>query len=53
MEELQPLFEVVVEEGRVSTPRGVEEEQEVPIHLCRGPREPFRQLWERLGPVWG
>jgi len=53
VEELQPLFEDVLEAGRVSTPLGVEEEQEVPIYLCRGPREPLPQLWERLGPVWG
>jgi hypothetical protein len=53
VEELQAFFEVVVEGGRVLTPFGVEEEQEVPIHVCRRPREPFQQLWERLGPVWG
>ena len=53
VEELQPLFEEVVEGGRVSTPLGVEEEQDVRINLCRRPREPFQQLWERLGPVWG
>ncbi len=53
MEELQPLFEDVVEAGRVLTPLGVEEEQEVPIHVCRRPREPIRELWQRLGPVWG
>jgi len=53
VEELQPLFEDVVEGGRVSTLLGVEEEQEVPIHVCRGPREPLQQLWQTLGPVWG
>ena len=53
VEELQPLFQEVVDAGRVSTPLGVEEEQEVRIHLCREPREPFQQLWERLGVVWG
>ena len=53
VEELQPLFEDVVEVGRVYTPLGVDEEQEVPIHLCRRPREPIREFWERLGPVWG
>lgn len=53
VEELQPLFEEVVEGGRVSTYLGVEEEQDVHINLCRRPREPFQQLWERLGPVWG
>lgn len=53
VEELQPLFEEVVEGGRVSTPLGVEEEQDVRINLCRRPREPFQELWDRLGPVWG
>ena len=53
VEELQSLFEDVVEGGRVSTPLGVEEEQDVRINLCRRPREPLRELWERLGPVWG
>lgn len=53
VEELQTLFEEVVEAGRVTTPLGVEEEQEVRINLCRRPREPMQQIWERLGPVWG
>jgi hypothetical protein len=53
VEELQPIFEEVVEAGRILTPLGVEEEQDVPIHVCRGSREPIRLLWERLGPVWG
>lgn len=53
VEELAELFGEVVEAGRVSNPLGVEEERDVPIHVCRGPREPFDALWERLGPVWG
>ncbi|MBT8395587.1 MAG: hypothetical protein HKO65_16370 [Gemmatimonadetes bacterium] len=53
VEELSPLFEDVVEGGRVSNPLGVEEEQDVGIHLCRSPREPLLELWQRLGPVWG
>jgi len=53
VEELQPLFQSVEAAGRVLTPLGVEEEQDVSIHACRGPREPLQQLWERLGPVWG
>jgi hypothetical protein len=53
VEELQSFFEVVVVGGRVLTPMGVEEEQEVSIHVCRRLREPLPQLWERLGPVWG
>jgi hypothetical protein len=51
--ELQPICGEVFQAGRVSTPLGVEEEQDVPIHLCRGLREPLRELWDRLGPVWG
>jgi len=53
VEELSEVCERVVEAARVSTPLGVEEEQEVRINVCRGLREPVRQLWERLGPVWG
>jgi hypothetical protein len=51
--ELQEAFTDVVEAGRISTPLGVEEEQDVPVHVCRGPREPIPRLWARLGPVWG
>ncbi len=53
VEELSEIFTDVAEAGRVSTPLGVEEEQDVPIHVCRGPREPLPRLWARLGPVWG
>jgi len=53
VEELSEAFTDVVEAGRVSTPLGVEEEQSVPIHVCRGPLEPIPLLWARLGPVWG
>jgi 4-amino-4-deoxy-L-arabinose transferase-like glycosyltransferase len=53
VEELEPLFEDVVEGGRSLRPLGVGEEQDVGIHICRGQRAPLRQLWERLGPVWG
>jgi hypothetical protein len=53
VEELSEAFVEVVEAGRISTPLGVEEEQSVPIHVCRGPREPIPELWARLGPVWG
>jgi hypothetical protein len=53
VEELSPLCEEVSQEGRVRTPMGVEEERDVPVHLCRRLREPLRQLWDRLGPAWG
>jgi hypothetical protein len=51
--ELQTIFGAVVEAGHISTPLGVEEEQEVTVHVCRNPRQPLRQLWRSLGPVWG
>lgn len=53
VEELRTLFDDVVEAGRTSNPMGVEEERDVPVHVCRRPREPLRSLWARLGPVWG
>jgi hypothetical protein len=52
-EELEGLFEDVVEAGRVLTPLGVEEEQEVWIYVCRDPIDQVTELWQRLGPVWG
>jgi 4-amino-4-deoxy-L-arabinose transferase-like glycosyltransferase len=51
--ELQGICAEVSLAGRVSTPLGVEEEQDVPVHVCRGLREPLSELWRRLGPVWG
>ena len=41
------------EEARVLNPWGVDEEQEVPIILCRGLRRPLPELWKLLGPDWG
>jgi hypothetical protein len=52
-DELRGVFQDVEEAGVVRTPLGVPEEQYVPVHICRRPREPFRELWERLGVVWG
>jgi hypothetical protein len=51
--ELSQFFGEVVEAGRVLLPMGVPEERDVAIHLCRFPTEPIRDLWKRLGPVWG
>ncbi|UCC25638.1 MAG: glycosyltransferase family 39 protein [Gemmatimonadales bacterium] len=51
--ELLEIFEEVEDAGAVLNPMGVPEEQEVRVHICRKPREPFLQLWERLGVVWG
>ncbi|HSG46516.1 MAG TPA: hypothetical protein VLA43_01760, partial [Longimicrobiales bacterium] len=51
--ELLQVFEEVEVAGAVRNPMGVPEEREVLIHICRRPREPFLELWERLGVVWG
>lgn len=51
--ELREIFGDVVEAGRITTPLGVEEEQEVAVHVCRNLRQPFLQLWRALGPEWG
>jgi hypothetical protein len=53
VDELQGIFEEVEEAEAVLNPMGVPEEQSVRVHICRRPREPFLQLWERLGVVWG
>lgn len=53
MEELSLLFGRVEEAARVLNPMGVEEEQDVPIHVCRDPLEPLPRMWTRLGVVWG
>jgi hypothetical protein len=51
--ELQPVCESVVEAARTANPWGVEEEQDVPIIICRGLRRPLPELWKMLGPEWG
>ncbi|HSG49270.1 MAG TPA: glycosyltransferase family 39 protein [Longimicrobiales bacterium] len=51
--DLQSLFEDVEDAARVVNPLGVPEEQDVHVHVCRRPREPFPALWEQLGVVWG
>lgn len=51
--ELQPVCTSVVEAARVANPWGVEEEQDVPIIICRGLRRPLPELWKALGPEWG
>ena len=53
VEELGRIFGSVVEARRIGTPLGVEEEQEVRIHVCRNPRQPLDELWRSLGPDWG
>lgn len=53
VEDLRAIFADVREAGRSTNAWGVEEEQDVPIHVCRGARVPLGQLWQRLGPEWG
>lgn len=53
VEELKELFAEVQEAGRSLNRWAVPEEQDVRIHICRRPHEPFERLWRRLGPVWG
>ncbi|MDP2956443.1 MAG: glycosyltransferase family 39 protein [Longimicrobiales bacterium] len=48
-----PLCGEVVQAGQITTPMGVEEEQDVPVHVCRGLKEPLSRLWRELGPAWG
>ncbi len=51
--DLQPLCGSVTEVARTSNPWGVEEEQEVTIHLCRDLVRPAAVIWRQLGPDWG
>ena len=51
--DLQPLCGNVSAIARTSNPWGVEEEQDVPIHLCRALTQPPAVIWRRLGPDWG
>ena len=53
IEDLQPLCRSVSEVARTSNPWGVEEEQGVPIHLCRDLMQPPAVIWRQLGPDWG
>ena len=43
----------VTEVARSRNPLGVEEEQDVPIFVCRRPRLDLPSLFRRLGPYWG
>ena len=51
--DLQPLCRSVSEIARTSNPWGVEEERDVPIHLCRDLMQPPAVIWRQLGPDWG
>jgi hypothetical protein len=43
----------VSEAARTRNPWGVDEEQSVPIFVCRRPRLDLPSLFRRLGPDWG
>jgi hypothetical protein len=51
-EDLSRLCRVVIEATRVRNEWGVDEEQSVPIHVCRDFIQPLPLVWERLGPDW-
>lgn len=46
-------FGEVTEAARTTNPWGVDEEQEVPIFVCRHPRQDLPALFRTLGPYWG
>jgi hypothetical protein len=39
--------------ARVTNPWGVEEEQDVPLVVCREPGMTLQELWRREEPHWG
>jgi hypothetical protein len=49
----QGNWEDVSEVARSRNPWGVDEEQSVPIFVCRRPRLDLPTLFRRLGPYWG
>ena len=53
VEELSAIFGEVTLAGRIQNRWATEEEQDVPIHVCRKPVMPLGQLWQELGPEWG
>ncbi len=50
---LREYWEEVTEAARSKNPWGVDEEQDVPIFICRQPRQDLPTLFRRLGPSWG
>jgi hypothetical protein len=50
---LDAIFEEVEEAAVVHNRWGVDEEQEVPIWVCRKPRVDLKALVEREGVIWG
>ncbi len=52
-ERLGEYWGEVREAARSRNPTGVEEEQDVPIFVCRKPKTDLRTLLRSLGPEWG
>ena len=52
-EDLGRLFGEVTLAARSRNPRGVDEEQDVPIFVCRHPKQPLQVFWHSLGVDWG
>ena len=50
---LRELFAEVTLGGTSHNPDGVDEEQAVPIFICRRPYRPLKELWRSLGVDWG
>lgn len=52
-EQWEEFWSEVVLVGHSRNRWGVDEEQDMPIYLCRGPRQDMPTLFQRLGPYWG
>jgi len=52
-EEWRQYWDEVTEAARSRNPWGVDEEQRVPIFVCRRPRLDLPSLFRHLGPYWG
>ena len=52
-EQWRQYWDEVTEAARSHNPWGVDEEQSVPIFVCRRPRLDLPSLFRRLGPYWG
>lgn len=53
VEQWRRYWDEVTETARARNPWGVDEEQDVPIFVCRRPRLDLPSLFRRLGPYWG
>ncbi len=53
VERLREYWGEVTEAARSRNPTGVQEEQDVPIFVCRKPKTDLRTLFRSLGPEWG